>query len=157
MTRIVGIDPGNTGALALLDDGELTVVDDMPLITVSTKERVDEQCVIDILIEFGPVDLVLIEFTNAVFGSSAGSAYSFGYGAGVLATAVTALGRPWQYVKPPAWTKAMGVTPDKDTHRQTAARLFPARAELFKRKRDDGRADAALIAEYGRRLHAGGN
>jgi hypothetical protein len=27
--------------------------------------------------------------------------------------------------------------------------LFPASAELFQRKKDDGRSDASLIAKYG--------
>jgi crossover junction endodeoxyribonuclease RuvC len=39
----------------------------------------------------------------------------------------------------------------KDGSRYRAAQLFPARAELFKRVKDDGRSDATLIAAYGAR------
>ena len=33
--------------------------------------------------------------------------------------------------------------------RERAMQLFPASAELFQRKKDDGRSDASLIAKYG--------
>ena len=33
--------------------------------------------------------------------------------------------------------------------RERAMQLFPASAELFQRKKDDGRSDATLIAKYG--------
>jgi crossover junction endodeoxyribonuclease RuvC len=38
---------------------------------------------------------------------------------------------------------------DKDTSRQLAMQRFPDYAEKFVRKKDDGRAEAALIALYG--------
>ena len=46
----------------------------------------------------------------------------------------------------------MGVTKDKDSSRARALELWPERAELFKRKKDADRAEAALLAEWGRRL-----
>ena len=49
------------------------------------------------------------------------------------------------------WKKAMGVTADKRSSRDVAARRWPTEAHRFARVRDDGRAEAALLAEYGRR------
>jgi hypothetical protein len=40
----------------------------------------------------------------------------------------------------------------KDASRSLAANTFSAYAALFRRAKDDGRAEAALLAEYGRRL-----
>lgn len=40
--------------------------------------------------------------------------------------------------------------PDKNASRGRAQQLFPRQAELFSRKKDIGRADAALIAYYGK-------
>ena len=42
----------------------------------------------------------------------------------------------------------MGRSAGKDASRMRAMELFPSKAELFKRAKDDGRADAALIAYW---------
>jgi crossover junction endodeoxyribonuclease RuvC len=67
---------------------------------------------------------------------------------GVLA----ALEIPTNYVTPQSWQKAVGARGGKDASRARAAELFPAYAANFTRKKDDGRADAALIAWYGAQL-----
>jgi hypothetical protein len=41
---------------------------------------------------------------------------------------------------------------NKDSSRLAAMRLFPAMSEQLARKKDDGRAEAILLAEYARRL-----
>ena len=43
----------------------------------------------------------------------------------------------------------MRVRDGKDGSRLRAMELFPAYADRFKRVKDDGRSDAALIAYYG--------
>jgi hypothetical protein len=55
---------------------------------------------------------------------------------------------PSTYVTPAAWTKSVGRAAGKDASRMRAMELFPSKAELFKRAKDDGRADAALIAYW---------
>lgn len=62
---------------------------------------------------------------------------------------VSALRLPMQYVTPQRWQKDLNVRGGKDGNRQRAAELFPAYAHLFERKKDDGRADAALMAYWG--------
>jgi crossover junction endodeoxyribonuclease RuvC len=62
---------------------------------------------------------------------------------------VSALRMPMQYVTPQRWQKDLNVRDGKDGSRQRAAELFPAYAHLFARKKDDGRADAALMAYWG--------
>ena len=52
-------------------------------------------------------------------------------------------------VTPQLWKKAMRLVADKDAARQRAVQLFPERAEWFRRVKDDGRAEAAMIALYG--------
>ena len=64
---------------------------------------------------------------------------------GVLA----ALAVHTSYVTPQRWQKVVEVRGGKDGARLRAIELFPAYASLFARKKDDGRADAALIAWYG--------
>jgi hypothetical protein len=55
---------------------------------------------------------------------------------------------PSTYVTPATWTKAVGRVAGKDASRMRAMELFPSKADLFKRAKDDGRADAALIAYW---------
>jgi hypothetical protein len=41
---------------------------------------------------------------------------------------------------------------NKDASRQKASMLFPKFAHLWARKKDDGRAEAVLLAHYGSKL-----
>ncbi len=49
----------------------------------------------------------------------------------------------------------MGVTADKETSRKRAISLAPMLADRLSRKKDDGRAEAILIALYACRQKAG--
>jgi hypothetical protein len=53
-------------------------------------------------------------------------------------------------VPPATWKKAMRLKGGKDESREAAMRLWPASAGLFARVKDNDRAEAALIAEWGR-------
>ena len=147
---VVGIDPGVAGAIAFTDDRWPGTVDvfDMPTIEVRGKRRVSPIGLVNLLTEIGRVDLVVVEDVHALQGSAAGATFAFGRGVGVIEGVLAALARPTQYVNPRVWTKALGVGADKGAHRQAAQRLFPGSADLFARVRDDGRADAALIAYW---------
>ena len=105
------------------------------------------------LIEFGETRriwqvVLLIEEVQGVQGAGATSAFTFGFGAGLLEGILIAARRPYMKVRPQVWTKALGVARDKGDHRQLAQRLYPESAHLFARVKDDGRADAALIAYW---------
>jgi crossover junction endodeoxyribonuclease RuvC len=76
-------------------------------------------------------------------------AFSFGDSYGTVKGACGALSIPLTRVRPQVWKKTMRVTADKDTSRARAAELFPDVAPLFARKKDDGRAESALISFWG--------
>jgi crossover junction endodeoxyribonuclease RuvC len=82
-------------------------------------------------------------------GQGVSSVFSFGRSAGIIEGVLAAFDIPTTLVTPQAWQKAMAVRDGKDGSRERAMQLFPASAELFQRKKDDGRSDAALIAKYG--------
>lgn len=140
MTAVIGIDPGLTGALCLLGPDRFEIVD-MPV-----ANGVDPYQLGHILIGWGPVDRVCVEKvgTNPAWGRAA--SFAFGDGFGVLRGALAILERPVVYVSSPVWTRDLGVGRDKDVHRRRAMDRWPQHAQLFARKKDDGRADAALIA-----------
>ena len=60
-----------------------------------------------------------------------------------------ALAIPLTRVSPLTWRKALQVPRGKDGSRLRASELLPAYAELWRRRRDDGRAEAALLALWG--------
>lgn len=152
--KILGIDPGNTGALALLDGEVLVDVIDMPTVkvTVGKKERnmLSPSLLVDVLKTLAP-DRVVLEKVGVRPGEGAVGAFTFGRSFGMIEGAIAALGLPLEYTYPAAWKRALGVPADKGGARNRAMALWPTSAKMFARVKDDGRAEAALIALFGSR------
>jgi crossover junction endodeoxyribonuclease RuvC len=140
---IAGIDPGKTGAIAMLYDDGTLYVEDMPVFDRS----INGAAIASILRDF-PADHIFIESSNS-FGMGRQSAYNFGQGVGVLKGVMAALDIPYSIVSPARWKNDLGLGRDKSAARAAATRLFPRYADKFLRKKDDGRAEAALIAHWG--------
>lgn len=151
---ILAADPGLSGALALYDGTELQVID-MPtmLRSVAGKDRrvIDERGVLDHmeLAALLGATVCLIEQVNGMPGQSGPAAFTFGYGAGVLATAAMAYRIPVERVPPARWKAAMQCPSDKTLARARASEVLPSYAHLWTRKKDDGRSEAGLLAVYG--------
>ncbi|OUJ16467.1 hypothetical protein [Acetobacter sp. DsW_063] len=149
---VIAIDPGITGAIAVLNDlGGLIEVLDMPTspVTVSGKVRnVVSAPLLATMIQAHDPSEVWLEKVNARPGEGPAGAFSFGRGVGVIEGVVAALGLPLSTVPPAEWKKAMRCPADKDGARTQAMQLFPASADLFKRKKDDGRAEAAMLGRF---------
>ena len=144
---IVGIDPGISGALAWLsDDGHLISTMDMPVIEVHGKKKVSPQILASELAFRRPI-LAVIEDASAMPGQGVSSMFGFGYSAGILAGVCAGLGIPTVLYRPAVWKRAAGVPADKGAARQMAQRLWPGSRD-FDRVKDDGRAEAALMARW---------
>lgn len=154
MGYVIGIDPGVSGAVAIVD-GQRVACHDMPTIEIRGKRHVDPARLRNILwlLNDGP-DMVILEHVQGVQGTGATSAFSFGRSFGVVEGVIAGLGMPLTLVRPQVWTKALAVSRDKGSHRAAAKRLWPADAGLFDRVKDDGRADAALLAHWWMRSEA---
>ena len=145
---VCGIDPGAGGAFALVDDqGELQFVRDMPVIMLDGKRRVVGSAVKEILDEWKP-RIVVIERGISISQQSAAGSFNFGVACGILEGVCAGMGMPTTMVYPITWKKMMGVTGDKGGCRLTASRLWPHKHKLFARAKDDGRAEASLVAMY---------
>jgi hypothetical protein len=70
---------------------------------------------------------------------------------GELKTCLFFAGIPTFEVDPSTWKKSMHLSADKNASRALASQYFPDSADQWSRVRDDGRAEAALIAYYGAR------
>jgi crossover junction endodeoxyribonuclease RuvC len=156
VSYVIGIDPGISGAIAIFEDGKLDAVIDMPTLEVDSgktkKRHISAIGLVRILetwmlVSDGQAHIV-IEKVGAMPGQGVTSMFNFGRSAGIIEGVVAALRMPHTYVTPAAWTKAVGRAAGKDASRMRAMELFPAKADLFKRAKDDGRADAALIAYW---------
>lgn len=153
--RILGIDPGLDGALALFDTdlGKIAVVD-MPTFEIkvgkSMKRRISASG-LALEIRALNAEQVFIEKVGAMPGQGVSSMFGFGYSAGMLEGVVAALSHAYGYLTPQEWQKLARVAGGKDGSRQKASRLFPCDADLFIRKKDNGRSDAVCIAYAGAR------
>lgn len=159
MIRVVGIDVGLTGALALIErghdfgDGNIgdRIVDaiDIPTYGEGAQKRVQVPEVKRWLIA-ARADFAFVESVWAMPQEGVSSAFKFGRAAGALEAVVACVGVSWRLVAPVTWKahyKLKG--PDKEPSRQLVLHRFPLSGDLFKRKLDHGRAEAVLIAIYG--------
>jgi crossover junction endodeoxyribonuclease RuvC len=153
MRYVIGIDPGISGAIAIFKDGKLESVVDMPTVEIASgktiKRHISAATLRNILeLDMYQISHVVIEKVGAMPGQGVTSMFNFGRSAGIIEGVVAALRMPHTYVTPATWTKVVGRAAGKDASRMRAMELFPTRADLFKRAKDDGRADAALIAYW---------
>lgn len=128
-------------------DGHLIEVADMPIVEVRGKKRVSAQGV-NAIFERRIVSLVVIEGIHAFSKGSVSSMLAFGYAAGLLEGVAAGQGYPVEIVRASVWKRKAAAPADKGAARQMAARLWPGAADQFKRVKDDGRADAALLARW---------
>lgn len=156
MTLVIGVDPGLTGAIAAIDGEQLLWCVDMPTangaIAIPLLDQLYDPS------EYGPWNLgwdnpncemqpVAIEHVHSMPGQGVASTFKFGKAYGVVLGYFTAHGHRITHVAPTEWKSTFRLNgKDKDAARALAIELWPSEAQLFARKKDCGRADAALIA-----------
>jgi hypothetical protein len=155
MNCIIGIDIGSKGALARLSPaGELLEIEDMPILRDGPANRpnVNAPLLAKIVYRW-QATTAFVEFVSARPGEGPTGAFSFGRSKGVIEGVCAAAGLPVAFLTPPVWKRAVGIPPGKDgakdAARSEAIRRWPSHAGLFARVKDDGRAEAALIAVAG--------
>lgn len=151
---VVGVDPGVSGAFAIVRAGLALVLEDAPVIRVGKSRRVpDVPGMVDLLARVAVIAApgervgVVIEQQG---GRPGQATFLLGRNAGLWEGCVAALGLPYMLANAAAWKRAIGVGRDKGLSRVLASRLFPG-ADLGKRS-DEGRAEALLLATYGERI-----
>lgn len=151
----LGIDPGQTGAIAALADGRPVAFIDMP--TMARKaggEQVDAQALAARIRELladhpGAYPFAVLEQVSAMPGQGVTSMFRFGQADGAVRGVLGALGIGFIEVHPQTWKRYLRLTgADKDTARTMAIQRYPEAAEYLRRKKDVGRADALLIATW---------
>lgn len=146
-----GIDPGFTGAIAIIDGNQrLVEVHDMPVHGIKSKPEIDCNKVIFILRVYS-LSHIAIEKAQAMPKQGCVSMFRYGKVAGLLEGIITTLNIPYTLITPQAWKKRMmqGMDKGKGASIVRAEQLFDFHST---RKKDHGKADAILLAEYGRLL-----
>jgi Holliday junction resolvasome RuvABC endonuclease subunit len=150
---VMGIDPGLSGAISVLDASDpknLKIVDvlDMPTFDINSKRQLNLMDISNQIERYAiQTRLALFEEVFVMTGKeSRGSMFNFGRAFGQVEGILSSFAIPLRYTKPAVWKSVLGLGRDKDQSRQMVTRMFPADSERFKRKKDDGRAEAVLLA-----------
>jgi crossover junction endodeoxyribonuclease RuvC len=155
--QILGVDPGIRGGLAIVmvhDGAASDVVDiiDIPVVGVGAKERVDVLAIRTWILAH-QIQHAFIERAQVLPRQGSSSGFKYGRATGSLEATIQLLEVPMSIVEPSLWKKFhMLRGGDKEGGRQRALQLFPSAHALLARKKDHGRAEAALIALYGATL-----
>jgi hypothetical protein len=152
MNIYLGIDPGASGALAIISE----------VIKVFDYEDSDALFWLKVIGEErlkGDIDVhAVIEKVNAMPKQGVSSMFKFGRNYGQWIGRLETLGIPFDYVTPQKWKKAMFDSMPKDDPKNMALdrarRLFPQMQDRLKRKKDHNRAEALLICAYCKKIYS---
>jgi hypothetical protein len=159
----VAIDPGITGGIARISEDGTCDVFAVPSFLIEGRRSFDVPAMAKLLRSFGKSFSLCMESVHAMPGNGAVSMFFFGRGVGIWEGIFGALGRPFELIPPQSWKKGYpGLAPVKgDTRsksqRKSAAkkealaiarRIFPELSEKLSKEKDDGKAEALLIALY---------
>lgn len=148
---IVGVDPGLSGAVAFLapTDPPRVQVFDMPVHEIKGRKKLNVPELARIVdLYAGSTSFAVIEDVHSMPKQGVASSFAFGLATGVIHGVLGAHFIPVQAVTPTRWKRAFNLSSDKDASRRLATQMFPRDSALFARKKDDGRAEAVLIAVW---------
>lgn len=151
-----GIDPGLGGAIGIVNaDGTFATVFDMPTLPTTTGRRqVDFAELAEVIRRHAPA-FVLVERVGPRPGEGAVGAFAFGHTYGGIIATLATLGTPHDVIQPQVWKRRAGLPPgaDKRCSVATCKRVLPDAADHLTRIKDDGRAEALLLALQARSHH----
>ena len=151
---IVGIDPGLSGAIAILKDIKVLNIFDMPVMAEGKKNKrqLNSAQLVNIIRENTNLKediAVVVEQVNAMPGQGVTSMFNFGQSFGVIKGVCSALSLPIYFVRPTKWKKYFNlIKTNKDASRTKVIEVYPEISAKLSRKKDSNKADAILIARY---------
>mgnify|MGYP001229214970 CR=1 FL=1 len=152
--RIIGIDPGLSGGIAILDDLKIFDVFDMPIMSEGKKNKnqLNSAQLVNLITEHilkKDETFVIVEQVSAMPGQGVTSMFNFGQTFGSIKGICAALGLPIFYVRPAKWKKHFElINSSKDASRTKVIEMYPSISSRLTKKKDVNKADAILIARY---------
>lgn len=160
MRKILGVDPGLSGGLSIIDE-RFNFIACIPMPTLKVdggKRRVDPRPVFDFIAEHKP-ELAVIERVGARPGQGVTSMFSFGDAFGVVRAVAECLCPEVRYSRPQEWRGCQGLTGlSKEQIAEVAFEVFRAEAIYGRKNKSgaraikDGISDSLMIAKSGARL-----
>ena len=151
---IIGIDPGISGAISIIENKKILEVYDTPTMIdgKKNKRQINSAQVTNIIKErmlSNKEIIVVVEHVNAMPGQGVTSMFNFGQSFGVIKGICAALSLPIYFVRPTKWKKHFNlIKTNKDASRTKVIEAYPEVSGKLHRKKDSNRADAILIALY---------
>tara|TARA_B100000945_G_scaffold280109_1_gene246893 strand:+ start:157 stop:648 length:492 start_codon:yes stop_codon:yes gene_type:complete len=152
--RIIGIDPGLSGAIAILDDLKVFDMFDMPIMSEGKKNKnqLNSAQLVNIMkrhILSNGDTFVIVEQVSAMPGQGVTSMFNFGQTFGAIKGICASLNLPIFYVRPAKWKKHFElINASKDASRTKVIEMYPSISDRLRKKKDVNKADAILIARY---------
>tara|TARA_B100000767_G_C19540813_1_gene440704 strand:+ start:26 stop:520 length:495 start_codon:yes stop_codon:yes gene_type:complete len=152
--RIIGIDPGLSGGIAILEDNKIKEMFDMPVMAEGKKnKRQLNSAFLAKLVKDNIKDIentvIVVEQVNAMPGQGVTSMFNFGQTFGAIKGICAALELPIFFVRPAKWKKHFElINSSKDASRTKVIEMYPSIAEKLSKKKDVNKSDAILIARY---------
>ena len=149
----IGIDPGKNGGIAFISIRPRFVT------PIANTYCYSDNALISLCNDFKDSRVVcFLEQVHAMPKQGVSSTFNFGMNFGFIQGVLKAYGIPYELVTPQKWKKEFSCTADKNTSIEVCKRLFPyidLKATDRCKKDHDGKAEALLIAEFGRRHYNG--
>ena len=152
--KVIGIDPGLNGAIAVLQDNKVKEIFDVPVMPEGKKNKRQlnsaqlVKLLKDIIADSEEV-VVIVENVSAMPGQGVTSMFNFGQTFGAIKGICAALGLPIFFVRPAKWKKHFDlINSSKDASRTKVIEVYPEISSKISRKKDSNKADAILIARY---------
>ena len=152
--RIIGIDPGLSGAIAILENNKVVGIYDMPVMAEGKKNKrqLNSSQLVNIIKENINEDedtIVVVEQVNAMPGQGVTSMFNFGQTFGAIKGVCAALRLPIFFVRPSKWKKHFElINSSKDASRTKVIEMYPTLSSQLAKKRDVNKSDAVLIAKF---------
>ena len=152
--RIIGIDPGLSGAIAILEDNKIKELFDMPVMPdgKKNKRQLNSALLVKLIknsIKNLDDTVMIVEQVNAMPGQGVTSMFNFGQTFGAIKGICAALGLPIFFVRPAKWKKHFElINSSKDASRTKTIEMYPSLSNDLAKKKDVNKSDAILIAKY---------
>jgi len=152
--KIIGIDPGLSGAIAILENNKVLNIFDIPVMSEGKKNKrqLNSALLVNLIKENINKDeevAVVVEQVNAMPGQGVTSMFNFGQTFGALKGICAALELPIFFVRPSKWKKYFElINSSKDASRTKAIEMYPKLSSQLSKKKDVNKSDAILIARF---------
>ena len=141
--KIIGIDPGLSGAIAILVDNKVLDIFEMPVMSEGKKNKRQLNSALlvkllkDNILENEEVSVV-VEQVNAMPGQGVTSMFNFGQTFGAIKGVCAALELPIFFVRPSKWKKHFElINSSKDSSRTKAIEMYPALSSQLAKKKSE--------------------